>query len=103
MKVRLMGPAAEVADMVAALRACRRLEVAAVSKLLPTREGNRGAGWVRAYVTAAVQAQTGPCHEPTDAVWVGKTAGTDGPLDLWSCRGCGGTWTTLVRAPEASR
>lgn len=98
-----MGPHAEVAAALAALRACRRLEVASASKLLPTREGTRGAGWVRAYVTAAVRAQTEPCHGPTAAVWVGETAGPHGPVELWSCQGCGGTWTTPVRALEVPR
>jgi hypothetical protein len=98
-----MGPHAEVADVLQVLRACQRLELATVSELLPTRGGARGPRWVRAYLDAAVRAQTEPCHEPTDAVWVGETAGPHGPVELWSCQGCGGTWTTPVRTPEVSR
>lgn len=100
MKLRLMGPAGEVGEAVDVLRHCHRLHVATVSELLPTRGGAAGARWVRAYLDAAVKAQSEPCHGGAVAIWVGESSGAQGPVHLWSCRDCGGTWMTPIRRTE---
>jgi hypothetical protein len=96
-----MGTAVEVADCIAALRACHRLHLTAVSPPLPNR--GRDSGRVRVYALADLQTQTGPCHGAGSAVWVGETVGPAGPVQLWSCEGCGGTWTTRAKRPEVAR
>jgi hypothetical protein len=54
---------------------------------------------------AAVQAtaggQTGPCHGRGAVVWVGKTNGPGGRIDLLTCACCAATWTTTRE--EATR
>ncbi len=101
-----MGTAVEVAEGIAALRACHRLTLTAVSPPLPNR--GRDCGLVRVYALAGVlvrpdRAQPGPCHGAGSAVWVGETVGPAGPVQLWSCQDCGGTWTARSRRPEVAR
>ena len=95
-----MGAAVEVAEMVEVLRGCPRLHLAGVSSPLPNR--GRGSGLVRVYLEAGIRAQTEPCHGARSAVWVGDTSGPAGPVQLWTCTGCGGTWTTPSRRPEVA-
>lgn len=97
-----MGTEVEVAAVLGVLHACPRLELASVSDLLPTR-GTGPIRWVRAYANAIVRPQTAPCHGPAAATWVGEAVGPDGPVHLWTCRGCGQTWTTPVRTVEVPR
>ncbi len=96
-----MGRAVEVAEMVAVLAGCPRLHLAGVSDLLPNR--GRDSGLVRVYAEAGVRGQTGPCHGPDAVVWVGETVGPGGPVQLWCCEGCGGTWTTVSSRLEVPR
>jgi hypothetical protein len=100
-KLRLMGAAVEVAELLAVLYTCPRLHLAAVSAPRPNR--GRGSGLVRVYAEAGIRAQTQPCHGAGSAVWVGETTGPAGPVQLWSCEGCGGTWTTVSKRPEVPR
>ena len=101
MNLRLMGTAVEVADCIAALRACHRLYLTAVSPPLPNR--GRDSGLVRVYALAGMRAQTEPCHGAGSALWIGETTTPAGPVQLWSCETCGGTWTTRSRRPEVAR
>jgi hypothetical protein len=104
MRLRLLGAAVEVAEMVDVLRGCPRLRLASVSDPLSTRGARRGDRWVRVYAEAGIRAQVGPCHPGAES-WVGEAAGVGGSLHVWGCRHCGGTWTTptIPTRPEASR
>ena len=96
-----MGAAVEVAELVDVLRGIPQLHVGTVSDPLPNR--GRDSGLVRVYAEAGIRQQTEPCHGARSAVWVGETAGRNGPVQLWSCEGCGGTWTTRSARPEVAR
>jgi hypothetical protein len=102
-KLRLMGPAIEVAELLEILRGCARLRLACVSELLPTRGHAHGPRWVRAYATATLHGPTGPCCGPLAAVYVGETPGPHGPRQVWTCRTCGGGWITPAPGPGVPR
>jgi hypothetical protein len=103
MKLRLLGPAIDVAETVDVLRGCPRLRLASVSDPLPTRGGlscDPASRWVRIYIEAGIRSQTGPCHGTSNVIWVGETTGAAGRVDLWTCIRCAATWTTPARPKE---